>query len=355
MRNHSLYTTSFHHSFGSSMISYSNIEFAYSYGMNTQEKDDEIYGEGNSYSAEYWQYDARLGRRWNVDPVVKSHESPYAAFANNPISLVDIYGNDTSTINNNSGGYVGFDIVENPKQGDKYTINSGLYLYFDNVTGRVQTGYKYSETKVYHAGNDYAVAGWYSESDYEYYNRDWAGGQVLNSLSGLDAMLTGTREWNGWEVSSDGYLTGRPVIPIIGGSGSIELIGGFGALGKASKALKAAQAAKNLSKAGNYSVYSYIKNGALYIGKAKNGEVVRYGLKFVHTNQVNAFSGLSLTIPNNGIALGIEQAIMNLNGFGTPGKLSNIRAATKNEILIQEGIKHLNTHCPGWEKIFKLQ
>ncbi|GEM_PF-5017651 len=71
----------------------------YRYGMNGQEKDDEIYGKGNSYSAEFWQYDARLGRRWNIDPVVKPHESPYAAFGNNPIWFIDPNGADTSFSN----------------------------------------------------------------------------------------------------------------------------------------------------------------------------------------------------------------------------------------------------------------
>ncbi|MBX2985977.1 MAG: hypothetical protein KF882_08435 [Bacteroidia bacterium] len=60
--------------------------------MNTQEKDDEIYGKGNSYSAEYWQYDARLGRRWNVDPKPNPSISVYAAFANNPIWFSDVAG-----------------------------------------------------------------------------------------------------------------------------------------------------------------------------------------------------------------------------------------------------------------------
>jgi uncharacterized protein (TIGR02594 family) len=78
--------------FGSILSSVS--KGVYRYGMNTQEKDNEIYGEGNSYSAEYWQYDARLGRRWNVDPVVKVHESPYATFANNPVWFVDPNGAD---------------------------------------------------------------------------------------------------------------------------------------------------------------------------------------------------------------------------------------------------------------------
>jgi hypothetical protein len=35
----------------------------YRYGFNGQEKDDEIAGSGNSYTAEYWQYVTRLGRR----------------------------------------------------------------------------------------------------------------------------------------------------------------------------------------------------------------------------------------------------------------------------------------------------
>jgi len=66
----------------------------YRYGFNGMEKDDEISGEGNSYTAEFWQYDSRLGRRWNIDPVVKTHESPYATFANSPIYIVDPSGAD---------------------------------------------------------------------------------------------------------------------------------------------------------------------------------------------------------------------------------------------------------------------
>ncbi|MGQ3085772.1 hypothetical protein [Flavobacterium sp.] len=67
----------------------------YFYGFNGQMKDDEVYGvEGTSYTAEYWQYDSRLGRRWNVDPVVKPWESPYACFKNNPIWHIDVNGDD---------------------------------------------------------------------------------------------------------------------------------------------------------------------------------------------------------------------------------------------------------------------
>jgi RHS repeat-associated protein len=68
---------------------------AYRYGFNGMEKDDEVKGSGNSYTTEFRQYDSRLGRRWNIDPVVKHHESPYATFANNPIWFADKDGLDT--------------------------------------------------------------------------------------------------------------------------------------------------------------------------------------------------------------------------------------------------------------------
>ena len=69
----------------------------YRYGLQNQEISTEL--NINSYTAEHWQYDARLGRRWNVDPVIKSYESPYSAFANNPISIIDPDGADTINLN----------------------------------------------------------------------------------------------------------------------------------------------------------------------------------------------------------------------------------------------------------------
>jgi hypothetical protein len=68
---------------------------SYRYGMNTQEKDDEIYGQGNTYSAEFWEYDARLARRWNVDPKSLPSISSYTCFSNNPLFFIDLKG-DTS-------------------------------------------------------------------------------------------------------------------------------------------------------------------------------------------------------------------------------------------------------------------
>jgi len=40
----------------------------YRFGFNTQERTDEIAGLGNHNTALFWEYDTKLGRRWNLYP-----------------------------------------------------------------------------------------------------------------------------------------------------------------------------------------------------------------------------------------------------------------------------------------------
>ena len=68
----------------------------YRYGFNGQEKDNEISGSGNSYTAEYWQYDPRTVHRWNIDPEYKRFPnwSPYHINFMNPMWFKDPKGNN---------------------------------------------------------------------------------------------------------------------------------------------------------------------------------------------------------------------------------------------------------------------
>jgi len=68
----------------------------YRFGFNGQEKDQEIYNNQSTTTATFWEYDGRIGRRWNVDPATKEYpnQSPYAAFNNNPLSFTDPLGDD---------------------------------------------------------------------------------------------------------------------------------------------------------------------------------------------------------------------------------------------------------------------
>jgi hypothetical protein len=66
----------------------------YRFGYNGQEKVNEIAGIGNHNTAEFWEYDTRLGRRWNLDPEFKKmpFASPYTTNFNNPILILDPHG-----------------------------------------------------------------------------------------------------------------------------------------------------------------------------------------------------------------------------------------------------------------------
>ncbi len=62
------------------------------FGFNTQEKDKEVYNNNETYTATFWEYDGRLGRRWNVDPVSSASKCIYLVFNNNPIVHIDANG-----------------------------------------------------------------------------------------------------------------------------------------------------------------------------------------------------------------------------------------------------------------------
>jgi RHS repeat-associated protein len=68
----------------------------YRYGFNGQEKDNELYGEGNAYSFEYRVHDPRLGRFLSVDPLTKDFpwNSPYSFAENSPIRFIELEGRE---------------------------------------------------------------------------------------------------------------------------------------------------------------------------------------------------------------------------------------------------------------------
>jgi len=114
LRNATTHTTNQLHAFS-----------AYRFHFNGQEADNEVAGTGNSYTAEFWQYDSRLGRRWNLDPVVKPHESPYTCYANNPIWFIDPNGADTLDIIKNDDGKWTISKTQIVKGDDVFRVNNG--------------------------------------------------------------------------------------------------------------------------------------------------------------------------------------------------------------------------------------
>jgi hypothetical protein len=66
----------------------------YRYGFSGMEIEDQIYAGKSCSSAQFWHFDSRVCRRWDVDKQSKVSESKYSALGANPISNVDPLGND---------------------------------------------------------------------------------------------------------------------------------------------------------------------------------------------------------------------------------------------------------------------
>jgi len=76
---------------GKSTVSKNDVK-AYRYGYQGSEKDDEVKGQGNSYTTRFRQLDPRIGRWLSIDPKATAWESPYVSMGNNPIINNDILG-----------------------------------------------------------------------------------------------------------------------------------------------------------------------------------------------------------------------------------------------------------------------
>lgn len=119
----------------------------YQFGFNTQEKVDEISGSGNHNTALFWEYDTRLGRRWNLDPKPIVGVSDYAVMNLNPIMYSDVKG-DSADFYNRQGKKVGTDGIDDKK------------AYIQNDNGKKDfKGLNYTEV----LGGTEAVKGKYGE------------------------------------------------------------------------------------------------------------------------------------------------------------------------------------------------
>jgi RHS repeat-associated protein len=186
---------------------------------------------------------------------------------------------------------------------------------------------------------------------------DTKNGQVLPGRSIFWDYMEGQRNWTGhvkdgdgyrkqlYAVDERGYLTGKvgmiqfainPILdrnPVVTARQLINI--------------------KNFLK-GRYAIYRGIKGGLPYFGKARGGLNFRYSLFQQEKLGAQVIEGLD-NIPNNAIALGVEQLVIDLNGGinNLGGKTANINNATIKEIYINEARYWLDSNIPNWESVLK--
>ncbi len=146
-------TASDYYSFGSIMEGryYKADSFGYRFSLNGQEKDDQIYGNGNTISTEFRQLDTRLGRWFSLDPEKSIYIafSPFSAFGNNPILITDVNGDVlrvtsgakeitkfTSLLNNKFAGAIQVEVKNGivSLSGDASKLNTGQKALYDNLS-----------------------------------------------------------------------------------------------------------------------------------------------------------------------------------------------------------------------------
>ena len=175
----------------------STLGASYRYGFGGQEKSNEIKGEGNSYTAEFWEYDPRTGRRWNLDPKPSVGISQYSAFSNNPIWFSDPKGDTLSDPQM-------VDALKLASNEVKSRLRSNKPFYKDDRTrnlGKAITAYgeanklSYADlTDFYKAAHQYynGLATLAEVSTYDFLQLD---NQVINGKSGNAKSIVMTSEF----------------------------------------------------------------------------------------------------------------------------------------------------------------
>jgi hypothetical protein len=173
----------------------------YRFGFNGQEKSDEIKVDGNSYTAEFWEYDSRTGRRWNIDIMERPWMCGYAVLGNSPIYFIDPDGADWYK-SRKSGSYDWFDGsgrqkgYRHMKTGTWSARNkAGFSYYFGNAKDElIQSGpSSLAEVTITAKSKKYAIWKWYGGQSF-IVNKDlginaWTYGRVKDgSLSLAEAM-----------------------------------------------------------------------------------------------------------------------------------------------------------------------
>ena len=158
----------------------------YRYGFNGQEKSTEFVTD-NFYTAQYWEYDSKLGRRWNVDPKPTVGFSDYSVFFNNPNKFIDVTGlKPTDDYYSKSGKYLGSDGSKTKEMriisADKYyeisSQNNGTTS--DEATKQLQTDSKIITVKI---GNGSTTEGQYFQDLFNSGNGDGKTYRLFKEMS----------------------------------------------------------------------------------------------------------------------------------------------------------------------------
>jgi RHS repeat-associated protein len=186
----------------------------YRYGFGGQEKDQEVYGSTSLYYAAFWEYDARIGRRWNVDPITKPWESPFASFKNNPLFFADPDGKDgIATIKISDPLTKGKKIYEGgSKQNPNHITVKANYYYNSNTLHKVDGAEEALKASIEEYNNsDFTVMG----EDGKYYKVKFELSAIAVEQSDLqDIRVEHAMKDNAGDDTDEGYAPYGSIVDV---------------------------------------------------------------------------------------------------------------------------------------------
>ena len=113
---------------------------SYRYSINGQEIEFEL--NKNITTALFWEYDSRIERRWNLDPLASKYlwQSPYCSLANNPINNTDPDGKEAKNWFKDKKGIMQYDpdVKSQKDLGDRGTYVGETKVDFSKRGSKVE-------------------------------------------------------------------------------------------------------------------------------------------------------------------------------------------------------------------------
>jgi len=310
---------------------------SYRYGFNGQEKSTEI--NDALTTAQFWEYDSRIGKRWNVDPILKVGESPYLCFSGNPIIYSDLLGDDP--VKPLSWAKQLWYFATN----QSYLVRLNAFAVANKIDDSQISCFQYSlPLKIGSGGiTSFAII---TEQKYDENTQTYTEYKhVFREIRKGILPRFGSANDDVYQTVNNSFDDNGNIIPneddesngVVGSLGG----GGFGNIGKAQKLIAGASVVLNGVSKGSkaWTIYSFltqIPKSGTYFGLTVDfaRRMAQHGVRILGTP-----SKLIENIPNKLTARGIEQLFINF-GRKTGIITEQINSLSpKNKAIYDKGLK----------------
>jgi hypothetical protein len=273
-------------------------------------------------------HDPRIGRFFAVDPLEKyyPYNSPFAFSENRAIDLVELEGLETGFRMPHDGSITVEDLVNNE---DLQAMSQAVVDWAGDLTS----------------------PGWWNDQIKSGIARQWNAhglGGFTDQQKEIEKVVVEGAQIA--EIIENGSTYDRSYLFLhtVGTATLTKKLSSFVKIKSSNFSINDPFVHTNSIGPSKWIVYSLVKKGKLYVGKAKNRLTNRYTKKFIDESGAEA---LIRDIPDNDTALGVERLVLDKYGGGAKSpKNSNVNHPTNDKARIKKGKEFLDKNYKGWDE-----